>query len=545
MKQMDISTATELRLENRSSRSKTTTFDLTDTEFGDYLITGNTDPDRLFYKFKAIHVEQELPAFIKILRPECVGTENFSNQFKALVDRLKTIVHSSIVPVIEGGLLYGQHYIVEEQFEGFALGRGLENEHFDHDDKIKVVNQVGSALMALHQEGIIHGEVNPAHVFITVDDLSKLSGFGVPHFMQKYSLNPPILKVEKRRFVAPEVLAGEVSTKASDLYSFASLVGCIFTTEEKWSKSDSRLSGLNLSPKLLSSLQKGMSKDPKHRHASVEDFLTDLNVVFSKSKPQNAKPSQLINSDQSELETMKGLSNDWEGVDDEPAVHHSSETNSKLSIPAEKRSAQEEKKKASKFSLINLSLITVLLIVLVGVGLNVMNHSTVDAETPTASGGLLATEKPADENVSTSEEQQQLPAVREALAESFDLPPAPSLVVDENWPGFLRLVSLPESGVAWKVPAILLFDDETQETKDWITSLEKSAQINELLGTFLKIRQTPNDSATLVERYHVSALPVLVISDSEGQMIARFTPSSTPAEIETTLEFINKGLSKK
>ncbi|MGF1572902.1 MAG: protein kinase [Sumerlaeia bacterium] len=526
MKQMVNTSNHEIRLNRRSELPQAVSYELKGEEFGDYLITDNAYSDRLFHKFKAIHVEQKLPAFIKILRPECVGNENFTQQFIVLVEHLRTVVHSSIVPVMEGGFLYGQHYIIEEQFEGFALGRGLENEHFDHEDKIKVVNQVGSALMALHHEGIIHGEINPAHVFITVDDISKLGGFGVPHFMQKCALNPPILKVEKRRFVAPEVLAGEPSTKASDLYSFASLVGCIFTTEEKWSKSDSRLSGLSLSPKLLHCLQKGMSKNPKHRHASVDEFLTELNRMFSKTDVQKAKPSLQIPSDQRDIETDEFYLHDVNAVvvSKEPTVHHSSERNSKLSFPLDKKPITSAN--VSLYSFRNITFITVL-IAISGVGMFVMNKPSAEAESAASSGVVLVAENP---------------DLKTAAATPLNSPVESHLAVDENWPGFLRIVSLPDSGVAWKVPAVLLFDDETQVTKNWYARLKQSPKTNELLGTFLKIRTTQNTPASLANQYRVTTFPTIILTASDGRQLARLTPKSTPVEVETTLELIKKGL---
>lgn len=580
-------------------------------------MTGRAEPDRLFYKYTAVHVEQDLPVFIKILRPECIDEGRFEEDFQKLIQRLKSVVHASLVPILDGGILDHEFYLVEEKFDGFALGRGLENQHFDHDDKVKVIHQIGNALISLHQEGIIHGELNPAHVFITVDDLAKVNGYGIPGLMQKYSKNPPVLRVEKRRFMAPEVLEGKVSTVASDVYSFASLVGCIFTTEQKWSKSDSRLSGLNLSPKLLDCLQKGMHKDAKMRHSSVEEFLNNLLGILTSPRavhqgltplpiaqqatpkpdaiPASAKPISTVGMVRSSAARPKQVVNEEDTIKEDPTI--SSPTTSKQadSKPADSKSVESKpvepklhvqpeipassstlkknptpvggalpakandrsstKASSPRPNKVLTASVVVLVLLIAG---GIFWKSTSGASSNSVAQNTAQPLAPA----STPQEEKQLLVLSNELpttaSNTTPTPTAPTnrnqtivaapvstsaehLEIDPEMLGFMRIKSLPVSGLPWRESTLLLFDDNKPETREWITRLQSDPIAGPYIKTFLRIRQAPDDAANLRAFFNVNEAAALVISDSKGRVIARFGTSSTTEEVVYTLKLVANG----
>ncbi|MDX1973971.1 MAG: protein kinase [Candidatus Sumerlaeia bacterium] len=482
--------------------------DVMDEIFGQYLITGKAMSDRLFHKFTAKHLEQKLPAFIKILRPEVHGGASFESEFLQTASLARAVVHSSLVPILDAGKHAGQYFVVEEMFEGFALGRGLESNHFDHDDKIKVINQIGQALIHLHEQGIVHGELNPSHVFITVDDVAKISGYGFPELIQLSGKNPPVLKVEKRRFMAPEVLAGDPITIASDVYSLASLVGCIFASEERWVKSDSRLSGLNLHPQLLECLQKAMHRDWQFRHKSVEELMADLNRLLRKA------PFQAT------LMTPIPLA-PAEAPKPAEATEKSQPASLETLIAPQAQSAPEVAAAPARraFPFLPVLGAAALLAVVIPVGLYF---------------------RPAGTAVSA----EPLPApVVEA-----DLPvaPAPShLVADNELPGFQQIRSLPSNGLPWERPAVLYFSDATAESTTGITSVTGSSQISALLTDFELIRQNPDSTPSLAALYNIVERPQLIVVDAQGKTQGRFSTDTPTEEIQFSLQLLHKGLFPK
>jgi serine/threonine protein kinase len=481
--------------------------ELMDEVFGHYLITGKATSDRLFHKFTALHQEQKLPAFIKILRPEVRGASSFESEFLQTASLARSVVHSSLVPILEAGMHAGQFFVVEEMFEGFALGRGLESNHFDHEDKIKVINQVGQALMHLHEQGIVHGEINPAHVFITVDDVAKISGFGFPELIQLSGKNPPVLKVEKRRFMAPEVLAGDPITVASDVYSLASLVGCIFASEERWVKSDSRLSGLNLHPQLLECLQKAMHRDWQFRHKSVEELMGDLNRLLRKA------PFQAT------LMTPIPLAPAAAPKPSEAAVKPQPASVETLIAPQTQGAPEVAVAPARRaFPLLHVLGVAALLAVVVPVALYFRPITPAVSTEPLSSPVVNA-----------------LPAA-----------PAPNyLVSDSELPGFKQIRSLPSSGLPWDRPAVLYFSGSTAESTAWITAVTGSSQTAALLTDFELIRQNPDSTPNLAALYNVVERPQLVVVDAQGKTQGRFTTDNQSEEIQFTLQLIHKGLFPK
>ncbi|WP_067450511.1 serine/threonine-protein kinase [Actinomadura macra] len=80
---------------------------------------------------------------------------------------------------------------------------------------------VAAALEAVHGAGIVHGDVKPGNVLVTVDGRAKLGDFGISRFMhgEVTFTDTGVLIAGTPAYIAPEVARGAKPTSASDVFS--------------------------------------------------------------------------------------------------------------------------------------------------------------------------------------------------------------------------------------------------------------------------------------------------------------------------------------
>ncbi len=537
--------------------------ELADLEFGEYMITGKADSDRLFHKFMAIHLEQNYPAFIKVLRREVVGGEGFQESFLQRLGHLRSVVHGSLVPILDGGVHKGQYFVVEEKLDGFALGRGLDNEHFEHDDKIRVLKQMGQALSYLHQEGIIHGEFSPAHVFITVEELAKINGYGFPELIRLKGYPPPILNVDRRRFASPEVLANSSASIPSDIYSFALVVARLYAPNDKWAKSDSKLAGLNFPEPVMKVLQLGLEKDPRKRPQSMEEYLgmmlDAVDVTKKNSKQQTPLPVAPVYKP---VRTpVPPPSGGFVPIAGQPAASPAPKPATPLgvSLPLDKPTAPPASpapagKKSGGFPVLPI-VGGVVTLVLIGGGLMMMMSGGDENQPASESVAQAPQATPQPTPTATAEPTPFTPPIRTTPPIVATATPAPALPQasspggakptpgtgagslflepDRSGPaGFWRIADAPPGKLPWNEPVLLFFDNGTPEARTWVEALANDSENGAFFQRFVRIRQTPGERFYFAERFKVIRQPVILITNGAGLEMGRFSPE---AELRLTL----------
>lgn len=100
-------------------------------------------------------------------------------------------------------------------------------DHFAKD----IIKAVLSGLMALHDAGYIHRDIDPSNIFITSDERIKLIDFGICKQMKQLTTNDRALTVAgafmgKPEYAAPELALGDLKhqNKTTDIYAVGVLL---------------------------------------------------------------------------------------------------------------------------------------------------------------------------------------------------------------------------------------------------------------------------------------------------------------------------------
>jgi serine/threonine protein kinase len=193
--------------------------------FGAYRIEGTIGRGGMGIVYRAEREGAGDRVALKVLRAEVAGDHEYRERFRREARAASAVVHPHLVPVLEAG------EVGELAFVAMPLVDGPSLQEIVHRDgslapgqAVRLAEEIGGALDALHAAGLMHRDVKPANVLVSRDTgASALTDFGLAKGTTGYhTVTAPGGVVGTLEYVAPERIRGERATPASDLYS----LGC-------------------------------------------------------------------------------------------------------------------------------------------------------------------------------------------------------------------------------------------------------------------------------------------------------------------------------
>ena len=165
---------------------------------------------------------------LKLLVPELAESDRFRERFLRESQIAASLDHPHIVPIYAAGEADGQLYLAMRYVEGYDLRQLIAREApLDPDRALRLVEQVGDALDAAHERGLIHRDVKPGNVLIagrSGREHCYLTDFGLTKQTSSISgLTGTGELVGTVEYVSPEQIRGEPVDGRADEYS----LGCV------------------------------------------------------------------------------------------------------------------------------------------------------------------------------------------------------------------------------------------------------------------------------------------------------------------------------
>lgn len=190
------------------------------------------------------------------------------------------------------------------------------------------IQQIGEALMVVHQHQMVHRDVKPANIMIrSGKSEAVLIDFGLARdFDRKLSVS--VLDTEAEpNFAAPELYSRTAELRAyTDIYSLAATLYNLLTGKLPTSAKERQLNNTPLKPpkeinpqisdKVNRAILRGMKLDAKKRPESVEEWLDDLGwkrEAIGDSNPQS-KAEADIQTELAKQQVKLGVANLWIAV---------------------------------------------------------------------------------------------------------------------------------------------------------------------------------------------------------------------------------------
>ncbi|MEZ4863781.1 MAG: tetratricopeptide repeat protein [Caldilineaceae bacterium] len=166
------------------------------------------------------------------------------------------------------------------------------------DEKLALLLPVLHALAYLHRRGIVHRDLKPGNILVSGEEV-KVLDFGLTTLAGQATPSAGTL-----RYMAPELINGQVATAASDLYAlgiiayelfagwhpfaptgYAVTADALRTLEADWSY-------VEIEPALLAIWQRLLAKDPGARYSDATAVIEALNAATHHALPLETKATR-------------------------------------------------------------------------------------------------------------------------------------------------------------------------------------------------------------------------------------------------------------
>jgi tRNA A-37 threonylcarbamoyl transferase component Bud32 len=232
---------------------------------------------------------------LKTLTPELTDDAQYRDRFRREMRIAASIGHPNVVGIHYAGEHEGLLFLVMDFIYGTDLRHLLqESGALEPDRAVDLLVQFAAALDAAHAKGLVHRDVKPANMLITVRDGEEhgyLTDFGVAKRSDNIgALTSTGAVVGTVHYMAPEQVTGDHTDARTDVYA----LGCVFfqmlsgTVPYDRENSIATLfahvhdpppalpDGLaELYPTFGAVIEKAMAKKPEDRYVSAGDFARD------------------------------------------------------------------------------------------------------------------------------------------------------------------------------------------------------------------------------------------------------------------------------
>ncbi len=230
----------------------------------------------------------------------------------------RAVAHPNVVTVFGAGMVGDEPYLAMEYVDGVDLYRLLRRADADARKfpaglAAFIARRVAGALAAVHAardaEGnalhIVHRDVTPSNIYLSIDGQVKLGDFGIARFEQRVKPTQPSTGLKgKFGYLAPEQVAGEPFDHRADLFALAAVFGEMLIGARVFPGSGQlavllAIRDVNIGPlrQAASSLpegvlplcEKGLAREPDARFRDAEAFAAALEPFEQPSADQHQK----------------------------------------------------------------------------------------------------------------------------------------------------------------------------------------------------------------------------------------------------------------
>ena len=198
--------------------------------------------------FSVEHVALGRQYALKVLRTRVIERDPTAAQrFLREARTAARVRHPNIVDVFDfGHLPDGRPYFVMELLEGESLADRVSRGPLPPAEVVTIARQLGEALAAAHDRGVIHADVTPSnalvvktedpsviHVKLVDFGLAELAGEGMRDENPEFVLGTPA-------YISPEQLRGLAATDRSDQYGLGAVLYEMITGHPPYEHEDLR-----------------------------------------------------------------------------------------------------------------------------------------------------------------------------------------------------------------------------------------------------------------------------------------------------------------
>lgn len=248
--------------------------------------------------FKARQISLDRLVAIKVLPRKFNGNRQFIERFYAEGRAAAQLNHPNIVQAYDVGRAGEFHYFVMEYVEGGTVhDQIVQNKRFGESEALDIIINIADALKHAHEKGLVHRDVKPKNIMMTLAGVAKLADLGLARAID----DKDAALAEKGKaygtpyYISPEQIRGEVNVgPQADIYSLGATVYHMVTGNVPFDGKSPREVmekhlreelvppdhvNARLSSRISEVVEMMMAKSRRQRYKTMGDVLVDLRAV--------------------------------------------------------------------------------------------------------------------------------------------------------------------------------------------------------------------------------------------------------------------------
>jgi serine/threonine-protein kinase len=142
-------------------------------------------------------------------------------RFEREARAVAALAHPNICTLYDFGETDGRPFIVLEYLPGGSLDDHMTyGQPVADEETERIARDVAAGLAHAHERGVVHRDLKPANVLFGASGNAKLADFGLALLGDAPSLTGAGTVLGTAAYIAPEQVAGQPVTPATDVYSF-------------------------------------------------------------------------------------------------------------------------------------------------------------------------------------------------------------------------------------------------------------------------------------------------------------------------------------
>jgi serine/threonine-protein kinase len=274
---------------------------------GRYRLVGQLGQGGMATIYRATDSQLGRDVAVKVLHREYGRDPDFVARFRQEAQAAAALSHPGIVGVYDFGTDDAGPYLVMELVDGEDLASVLRrNGPLPPRQAARLVAEVGRALNAAHDRGIVHRDVKPGNIMLTASGRVKVTDFGIARAWADAGLTLPGTTLGSVHYFSPEQALGERVTAASDVYSLGIVLYELLTGRRPWegdSAAAVAMARISAPPPSVSDVRptvppaleaidrKAMAPDAASRFASAGAMADALEAFLEEGRIAGARPA--------------------------------------------------------------------------------------------------------------------------------------------------------------------------------------------------------------------------------------------------------------
>jgi serine/threonine-protein kinase len=161
------------------------------------------------------------PVAVKLLPQHLADHVDFRARFMREARLAGRLSHPNVVRVYDAGEADGRPFIVIEYVSGSSLA---DAGRLPAERATELGVQACAGLQHAHDAGVVHRDVKPANLLVSDEGVLKIADFGIARAAESTRHTQAGTLLGTAAYLAPEQIAGEDATAASDIYSVGAVL---------------------------------------------------------------------------------------------------------------------------------------------------------------------------------------------------------------------------------------------------------------------------------------------------------------------------------